>query len=520
MMLLNAAYVPGGVTLNTAAKNKLKQFGSIYCDSIGLIGYFHSWSLIGYLGANQSQTSEMFDPCCRPAPGCVSCDHWNETVSSMNVTFKKTSGTVSNIVGPAQSWTDFSWTQTLIPNSTILFDVYGINTNNQQTLLLSNLQSAGFNDLSSISASQYPKLYFVAKMNIDTTLGKSSSALNSLKVNFSAPAELTWDVNSLKASSNYKVGESMKIGFDYYNAGYLNIPGVIINLYKKNIYAPNLISSDTITYVLKPDSLKSFSSKFNIPYFRDSLNMIVELKPKGQYGEFQTFNNNVTFVMNSVHLYRPVNVQVYSDNQLLNNGDFVTRKPEIKISVSDPEFSSSLFSDTAKLALKLNNIYVPYFIGGKINSLFKVIDNDNSKSGESNTLIFYPELSNGQNNLTISYGSADNNSDTISYDVFVSDELAVKDLYNYPNPMKNETSFIFNLSGSYAPENFKIKIYTVSGKLIKQIDASVNIGNNKIPWDGRDDDGDIISNGTYLYKLVTDDESKTVTQTQKLVVLK
>lgn len=520
IMLLNAAYVPGGVTLNAAAKNKLKQFGSIYCDSIGLISYFHSWSLIGYLGANQSQVSEMFDPCCRPAPGCVSCDHWLEAISSMNVTLKRSSGSVSSIFGPAQTWSDFSWTQTLNPNSNILLDVYGINVNNQQTLLFSNLTSAGFNDLSSVNAYQYPKLNLVAKINIDTSVGKLSSILNSVKVNFTPPSELTWDVNSLKASSNYKVGESMKIGFDYYNAGYTNIPGVIVNLFKKNIYAPNLISSDTITYTLKPDSLKSFSSKFNIPYFRDSLNIIVELKPIGQFSEFYTYNNNVSYTMSNVRLYRPVSIQLYSDNQLLNNGDFVTRKPEIKISVSDPDFTSSLISDTTKLSLKLNNRYVPYFISGKINTEFKVIDKEKTNSGESNSLIFYPELSTGQNNLTVSYGSEGDNSDTISYDVFVSDELAVKDLYNYPNPMKEETSFIFNLAGSIVPENFKIKIYTVSGKLIKQIQASVNIGNNKIPWDGKDDDGDFIANGTYLYKLVTEDDSKTITQTQKLVVLR
>lgn len=250
------------------------------------------------------------------------------------------------------------------------------------------------------------------------------------------------------------------------------------------------------------------------------MNIIVELKPIGQFSEFYTYNNNVSYTMSNVRLYRPVSIQLYSDNQLLNNGDFVTRKPEIKISVSDPDFTSSLISDTTKLSLKLNNRYVPYFISGKINTEFKVIDKEKTNSGENNSLIFYPELSTGQNNLTVSYGSEGDNSDTISYDVFVSDELAVKDLYNYPNPMKEETSFIFNLAGSIVPENFKIKIYTVSGKLIKQIQASVNIGNNKIPWDGKDDDGDFIANGTYLYKLVTEDDSKTITQTQKLVVLR
>ena len=53
--------------------------------------------------------------------------------------------------------------------------------------------------------------------------------------------------------------------------------------------------------------------------------------------------------------------------------------------------------------------------------------------------------------------------------------------------MKNETNFIFNLTGSVVPDKFKIKIYTISGRLIKTIEVPVTIGNNNIPWDGRDD---------------------------------
>jgi len=520
MMLLNAAYVASAVYLNTASKNKLRQFGSIYCDSISLLSYFHTWSLIGYLGANSSQTSEMFDPCCRSSPNCTACDHWTESVSNMQVSFKKTSGTVSSVVGPAQSWTDLSWTQTLSANSTVAFDVYGIDNNNQQILLLSNLQNPNSNDLSSINAYQYPKLNLVTKINIDTLVGKNSSVLNSLKVNYTAPTELTWDVNSLKVASNYKAGETAKLNFVFYNSGYTSLSGLIINLYKKSINSVNFLSTDTLSYVLQPDSLKFYTTKFTVPYFRDSMKIIAELRPKDQKNEFYVFNNNIEFTMNTVHLNKPVNIMVYSDNQILSSGDYVAPKPEIKITISDPDRSSSLISDTSVFSLSLNSNHVPYYINGKTNSILRVIDNDNINSGNTGTVMFYPVFLNGQNKISLFYNSGTENSDTVSFDVFVSDELAVKDLYNYPNPMKSETSFIFNLAGSYVPEKFKIKIYTVSGKLIKQIESSVNLGNNKIPWDGKDDDGDIISNGTYLYKLVTEDESQTVTQTQKLVILR
>ncbi|MBK8984388.1 MAG: T9SS type A sorting domain-containing protein [Ignavibacteria bacterium] len=78
---------------------------------------------------------------------------------------------------------------------------------------------------------------------------------------------------------------------------------------------------------------------------------------------------------------------------------------------------------------------------------------------------------------------------------------SVGELYNYPNPMKTETNFIFDLTGFENPGNGKIKIYTVSGKMIREIDIPLNFGFNTISWDGKDNDGDLIANGTYLYKL-------------------
>jgi hypothetical protein len=122
------------------------------------MSYFHTWSLIGWLGASQSQASEMFDPCCRPAPHCVSCDHWDVSNSVMDVSFKKTSAIINNIVGPARQWNSFSWSQTLAPNSSIRFDVYGIDAeDNQQYLLFSDVTSNDFADLSFVNSIRYPR---------------------------------------------------------------------------------------------------------------------------------------------------------------------------------------------------------------------------------------------------------------------------------------------------------------------------------------------------------------------------
>ena len=79
---------------------------------------------------------------------------------------------------------------------------------------------------------------------------------------------------------------------------------------------------------------------------------------------------------------------------------------------------------------------------------------------------------------------------------------------------------MFNLAGSEHPAECKIKIYTVSGRLVKIINTPVNIGYNQIHWDGRDTDGDALANGVYLYKMIIEGNIKTETAIQKLVVLR
>ncbi|MBA4407563.1 hypothetical protein C0389_09835, partial [bacterium] len=82
--------------------------------------------------------------------------------------------------------------------------------------------------------------------------------------------------------------------------------------------------------------------------------------------------------------------------------------------------------------------------------------------------------------------------------------IVLRDVVNYPNPFSSNTTFTFqhNMSGAI---NTKIKIYSVAGRMIKQIEESNITGKFvKIDWDGRDGDGNQIANGTYLYKLIVE----------------
>ena len=111
-------------------------------------------------------------------------------------------------------------------------------------------------------------------------------------------------------------------------------------------------------------------------------------------------------------------------------------------------------------------------------------------------------------------------SDTLNFDINISDDFSISDLYNFPNPMKTETNFIFKIDAADNSGNSIVKIYTTSGKIIREIKYPLSAGINQIAWDGKDSDGDFIANGTYLYKLIIDNESKTESKVQKLVVLR
>mgnify|MGYP001189087482 CR=1 FL=1 len=521
LMLLNAAYFPGGQYLSANAKTKLRQFGSIYCDSIGLLSYFHTWSLIGWQGASHAQVSEMFDPCCRPAPGCVSCVQWNESVSNLNTTFRKTTGTVSNFVGPAKQWNNFSWTQTIPANSSIKFDVYGIDaSDNQQYLLYSDVTSNSFADLSFVNAIRYPRLNLVAKLAIDTTTGNQSPVLNSLKVNYVPAAEFVWDLNTLNIQSTYKVGDEIKFTTNVHNTGYTDIPGLIVNVFKKSVADNNLIYSDTSMNALLPGASSILARKFIVPYFRDSMNAVVQFKLYDKNNEFYTFNNDLVIPMYSTRLYRPVNFQVYSDGAPLNSGDFVSRKPEIRIETDLTEATLSPMPDTMRISLKLNDKYIPYFNNGISNSVMRSSQKDNVAQQSTSKFLFYPELERGEHELMIILRQDEFTADTAFFDVIVSDDFSIKDLYNYPNPMKGETNFMFTLTGAEQPDNVKIRIYTVGGRLIKEILSPAYIGSNSIAWDGKDNDGDFVANGTYIYKLITSDGIESEGRAEKLVILR
>jgi hypothetical protein len=184
-----------------------------------------------------------------------------------------------------------------------------------------------------------------------------------------------------------------------------------------------------------------------------------------------------------------------------------------------------VISDTSNVKVyKFNSptqlyVYIPYYINGVKNPLIDITFPDNSFLQA--TVNYRPLLTKGEHKFRfVSSDISGNLADSVLNTVVVDDKMTILDMANYPNPMKTETNFMFTLSGELNPTSCKLKIYTVTGRLIKEINSPAAVGYNNIFWDGKDTDGDYLANGTYLYKFVIQGDSQTETSIQKLAILR
>jgi ligand-binding sensor domain-containing protein len=73
---------------------------------------------------------------------------------------------------------------------------------------------------------------------------------------------------------------------------------------------------------------------------------------------------------------------------------------------------------------------------------------------------------------------------------------------NYPNPFNPETFIEYSVD---VLQHIKLCVYDINGKLIRTLEnGNKQAGFYKVQWDGKDDQGQKVSSGFYLYQVVTD----------------
>lgn len=215
--------------------------------------------------------------------------------------------------------------------------------------------------------------------------------------------------------------------------------------------------------------------------------------------EIKIFFNDTTFVNGGVSNTSPVLIARLKDDNGINT-----------IANSIGHDIVAIVDEDSQNPIVLNNYYLS--------------DLDTYRSGEIRYQL--EKLEPGNHTLKIRAWDVHNNSNTEAIDFVVEEDanIAIEHLLNYPNPFTTSTKFMFEHNQACRNLDILIQIFTVSGKLVKTIEqAAYQTGfrATPIPWDGRDDFGDKIGKGVYMYRLsVKNENGESAELYEKLVILK
>ena len=88
-----------------------------------------------------------------------------------------------------------------------------------------------------------------------------------------------------------------------------------------------------------------------------------------------------------------------------------------------------------------------------------------------------------------------------------------------PNPFT--TGVRVQWSGVSKGQKVSLKIYDVSGRLVKELfDKPQNPGHYETTWDGTDEKGKTVASGVYVFKLILECNDSVVAKAKKMLFLK
>jgi hypothetical protein len=492
-----------------------------------LVSLFSSWGSdsITFLNDTQpyifftkkgdsSQTMEAIGDSSRPA-------------ISINATLggNWSKGFISSVpIGPATGWTSLHWNQvpweSTAGNDSIAIDILGITPGGLEVPIpgFTGIQVGNYDvSINSIDATQYPRLRLRAYKQDETLF--TPPQLKRWQIYYDEIPEL-----ALNPAMYFKLnkdtlaeGEEVKMEMAIENIGNVPTDSVLVDFYlfDNNRIRHNLTSPRYKT--TNPGDTIIGNVSFSTSGYPGLNSLWIEANPRQDQPEQYHFNNlaEIKFNVNR-DITNPI-LDVTFDGIHILNGDIVSGKPVIAIRLKDENKYLAL-NDTSDWQVFMKNpagvqtklSFEPIACSGPAKDLMKWCPAqlpDNTFRIEYNPTLMMDgvyELWVQASDITGNISGSNNY--RVTFEVI--NKATITEVVNYPNPFSTSTKFVFTLTGSEVPEDFKIQIMTVSGKVVKEILRDelgpIHIGRNitQYAWNGKDEFGDQLANGIYLYRVL------------------
>ena len=203
-------------------------------------------------------------------------------------------------------------------------------------------------------------------------------------------------------------------------------------------------------------------------------------------------------------------IEMHFDGQNTGEGAIVGPNPVLEVTIADSTSGINITSEIGhKIQLTFDNDLenrqdiTDFFVFDEGSYLSGTIEYPLSALSGSTSEGYTGEtgLTPGEHSIMIKAWDNYNNSSqkSINFTVLEEGEFKIDKLLNYPNPFADETTFTFYINQS---SEIKLQIFTIAGRLIRSWNDFADAGYNyHLRWDGRDEEGDEIANGVYLYRI-------------------
>ena len=487
-------------------RTAIKTLGSEVIDQLQFRG---SWAIIGRKGASPGDP-DIIEEVKGPYDGSV-------YLEKEYIVPNQTGYLTTERLGPVSSW-DTLYVNHEIPDGTSI-DVIpiGIRKSQQEDTLSTFSLSSQYTSLDFINPNTYPysKLRFKFTQNDQA----ESPTISEIGVSHRNAPELAINYQTASLSTDSLIqGQALEVNFKVSNVGEGTASLVVtkVDLFKENQFVRTIFDSTfaTVNMNTMNDVLFGYVTKHDDGY--GEFKFLIQLDVRNNNVELYEDNNQfeLPFVVlkDTVTSVASALVSASFDGYEIYDGDYVSPDPQIDVFL-DYQGSFNI-TDTNSVRVLLNQ--------KQISQSQLHIKNDTQQ--KRLTLSFTPQLENGDYTLSVMgddlRSANDNNSNFVRF-FKVSNESKILYPYNYPNPFNSNTHFTFKLTK--VPDKIRIKIYTVAGRLVREINVyrdQLNFDFNRIFWDGRDEDGDLLANGVYIYKIISEDAGDKVTITNKLAIVR
>ena len=483
---------------NQTLKEKIKSLGSNYIDSLELAS---SWAIIGFKGAGKDDVVESYS-LANNGPVNISKKYTKEINKGSFTT---------DIIGPASLWKTINIDSSLdLLNATAI--LYSTKENILDTIDLGKVINSK-NNLEFLN--KFNSQYIKFKYDIDKN-GLEKFKFNSLSIDYDETSEIGINNANINNKDSVMVGDNIKLSFDVFNLGENISDSIMVlidlhnhnNLKLRNIFSKEIskINANDEVNVNVDISTLSLSGNYYLNIIADSENKILEVFEDNNFYSipFYVIGDTTAPYMN-----------ITFDGEDIFDGQYISSNPNIKFELSDESLVP--ISDTSSITFFLNEEQIYFSNNDKLEHNFS---NTNPKM----IVNYNPKLEDGEYRLTVFAMDASGNKlneQGITKSFIVSNETKLLNLYNYPNPLSSDTYFTFKLT--QIPEDISIRVYTIAGRLVKEIDVPLDklkYDFNKIYWDGRDEDGDLLGNGVYIYKVIVNNNENSEAITQKLAIIR